>query len=62
MTDAQQLAPRKLNLGCGFDKRDGFVNADNFKECEPDVFMDLEQTPWPLENNGYDYVLLKHVL
>ena len=62
MTDAQQLAPRKLNLGCGFDKRPGFVNADNFKECEPDVFMDLEQTPWPLENNGYDYVLLKHVL
>jgi hypothetical protein len=20
---------RKFNLGCGFDKRDGFVNADN---------------------------------
>ena len=27
----------KLNLGCGFDKRDGFVNADNFAECAPDV-------------------------
>ena len=37
---------RKLNLGCGFDKRDGFVNADNFAECEPDIHIDIEQTPW----------------
>jgi hypothetical protein len=31
----------KLNLGCGFDRRDGFVNADNFPECQPDVLMDI---------------------
>ena len=28
---------RKLNLGCGFDKREGFVNADSFEQCQPDV-------------------------
>jgi hypothetical protein len=37
----------KLNLGCGFDRRDGFVNADNFPECQPDVLMDIEAAPWP---------------
>ena len=53
---------KKLNLGCGFDKRDGFVNADNFPECSPDIFCDLEAFPWPFEDNEFDYILMKHVL
>ena len=53
---------RKLNLGCGFDKREGFVNADNFAECAPDIHIDIEQTPWPLEDNSFDFILMKHVL
>jgi predicted SAM-dependent methyltransferase len=53
---------KKLNLGCGFDKRDGYVNADNFPECAPDVFCDLEAFPWPFVENEFDYVLMKHVL
>lgn len=52
----------KLNLGCGFDKREGWVNADSFAECNPDVSMDIESTPWPLQTNAFEYVLLKHVL
>lgn len=53
---------RRLNLGCGFDKRDGWVNADGFEACEPDVLMDLETFPWPFEDNGFDLILMKHVL
>jgi len=53
---------RKLNLGCGFDKREGFVNADHFPECAPDIQLDIELTPWPIEDNGFDYILMKHVL
>lgn len=52
----------KLNLGCGFDRRDGFVNVDAFPTCEPDVLMDLETVPWPLDSDTFDYVLAKHVL
>lgn len=52
----------KLNLGCGFDKREGWLNADNFSECEPDVFLDIEQTPWALEAGRFDHILMKHVL
>ena len=52
----------RLNLGCGFDKRKGWINADNFKECEPDVFVDIESFPWPFEDNSFDQILMKHVL
>lgn len=53
---------KKLNLGCGFDKREGFVNADSFEACEPDVLLNIEHTPWPLQTNEFEYILLKHVL
>jgi predicted SAM-dependent methyltransferase len=53
---------RKLNLGCGFDKRDGFVNADGFEQCQPDVLMDIEVHPWPFEDGSFDHILMKHVL
>lgn len=53
---------RKLNLGCGFDKREGFVNADSFPACNPDVLLNIEQFPWAFEDNSFDYVLMKHVL
>lgn len=53
---------RKLNLGCGFDKRGGFLNVDNFPECNPDQLLDIESTPWALGESQFDFVLLKHVL
>jgi predicted SAM-dependent methyltransferase len=52
----------KLNLGCGFDKRDGWLNVDNFAECEPDQMLDIESTPWDLPTSGFQEVLMKHVL
>jgi predicted SAM-dependent methyltransferase len=52
----------KLNLGCGFDKRDGWLNVDGFAACEPDLVMDMEATPWPLGSDAFEHVLLKHVL
>lgn len=53
---------KRLNLGCGFDKRDGWVNADNFKECSPDLLFNIENTPWPIKDSEFDYILMKHVL
>ena len=53
---------KKLNLGCGFDHREGYTNADSFKECNPDVLMNIEDTPWGFADNEFDYIILKHVL
>ncbi len=52
----------RLNLGCGFNKLDGFVNLDKEAGCAPDRVVDLEQFPWPLEDNCADEVVLSHVL
>lgn len=52
----------KLNLGCGFDKRDGWLNVDSFEACAPDRLLDIEQTPWDFPDDAFEHVLMKHVL
>ena len=52
----------KLNLGCGQNRIEGYVNADREPAVEPDVVMDLEEFPWPFEDNSVDEVVANHVL
>lgn len=52
----------RLNLGCGFNKRPGWINVDYSAACEPDRVVDLERTPWPWPENAATEVLLVHVL
>ena len=60
--DEKESGMKRLNLGCGFDKRDGWVNADCFSDCSPDLLIDIRETPWPIPSNEYDHILMKHVL
>ena len=50
----------RLNLGCGQNLRQGFVNVDKFGS--PDVQHDLEQFPWPWRDSCVSEVALNHVL
>ena len=52
----------KLNIGCGFNKIDGYVNVDAFPACAPDVLWDLEVTPWLFEDDAVDEIVAHHVL
>lgn len=52
----------RLNLGCGFTKREGYINVDSAPECAPDVLWDLEKLPWPWEDDSVDEIKLEHVL
>ncbi len=50
----------RLNLGCGMDHLDGFLNVDRFGE--PDLRHDLKVFPWPWPDDSVSEVMLKHVL
>ena len=48
------------NFGCGFNKINGFVNIDKSEDCEPDLLMDIETLPWPIETSSADEVFFIH--
>lgn len=52
---------KKLNLGCGTDYRNGWINIDK-GTCKCDVQHDIEIAPYPFEDNSVNKVVLQHVL
>ena len=52
----------KLNLGCGIDVREGWVNLDISERKGVEVAHDLNKLPLPFENEKFDIVLCKDVL
>lgn len=53
--------PPKLNLGCGFDKREGYVNVDFRDFHDPDLVADVRDLSM-LPSDYYDEVLAQDVL
>lgn len=51
-----------LNMGCGFRKIDGAVNVDNHPMTNPDRIVDLEQFPYPFDDNEFDGIVAKDIL
>lgn len=52
----------KLNVGSGFDKRDGFVSIDSSSLVKPDVVCDLDTQKLPYANSSVDEVYAKHAI
>lgn len=53
---------KKLNLGCGSDYKNGWVNLDINKNVKADIYHNIEKFPYPFHNNSFDFVLLNMVL
>jgi len=53
--------PLRLNLGCGNDIRDGYVNVD-VHGGDRIVRWDLNIKPWPWEESSVDEIIMHHVL
>lgn len=53
---------RRLNLGCGEFRKDGYVNVDCFAVSEPDVRHDLDRLPYPFADDSFDLIEADHLL
>lgn len=58
---SQPKSERKLNLGCGYDHRAGYINLDVDPTTDPDVVHDLTE-PLPYPDNSFSEILLQDVL
>lgn len=45
----------KLNMGCGFVKKEGFCNIDNNPQVNPDMLIDARK-PLPFEDSSVEYI------
>lgn len=52
----------KINLGCGREIKEGYVNVDVSKDEGVDVVWDLNSLPLPFKDNSVDEVVCSHVL
>jgi predicted SAM-dependent methyltransferase len=53
---------KRLNLGCGFKKFEGFTNVDMNPIFKPEVVCDLNKFPWPFEDGEFDHIVAKDIL
>jgi hypothetical protein len=53
---------KRLNLGCGLKKFDGYLNVDISDIVKPDQVVDLNVTPWPWKDNEFGHIVAKDVL
>lgn len=51
----------RLHLGCGNDKKKGFINCDKSKQVNPDKVVDLEKK-LPFKNDSISIIVANHVL
>jgi hypothetical protein len=62
---AQSLAPEgdKLNIGCGYDYRDGFINVDKSDKVKADVYCEVGVSKLnTIDDDTVGYVFCKYVL
>ncbi len=52
---------RKLQLGCGHNILDGWLNADIFPQHPGVVYLDAT-TPFPIATASFDYIYSEHVI
>jgi SAM-dependent methyltransferase len=51
-----------LDVGCGYRKFPGALGIDQVRHAQVDLVVDLNKTPWPLEDNSFDLIVVQHTL
>src|SRR3989339_563091 len=56
------MTEKKLNLGAGEDKKEGYINIDWNELAKPDVKHDLNKPPYPFADAYFDLIEANHIL
>ena len=56
------LEIKKLNLGCGEFKKNGYINVDFSSVSDPDVKHVLNIFPYPFKDNAFNLIEADHLL
>ena len=52
----------KIDLGCGKNKKEGFLGVDQYPMEGVDTVLDIGTSPWPWEDNSVDEAHSSHFL
>jgi hypothetical protein len=52
----------KYDIGCGANKRTGFVGVDRCRLAGVDIVADLASFPWPIESDTAEEIILDNVI
>jgi SAM-dependent methyltransferase len=58
----RQTRPRLLDIGCGANKLEGAVGMDINPRTAADVIHDLDELPYPFDDDSFDEVVGRHVI
>ncbi len=50
----------KLNIGCGYDYKEGYVNIDNTEEIKTDLCMNPDEERLPYKKNSVEEIYCRH--
>jgi SAM-dependent methyltransferase len=53
---------QKLDIGCGRNKNPEFFGIDIYDWPGVDLAWDLEEFPWPIEDESFEYIRVSHVV
>jgi len=59
-TDCRKI--RRLNIGCGAFKMEGFLNLDADPRAEPNMVYDLNSFPYPFPSETFEQIEANHIL
>ena len=62
LEESKSTLPKKLNVGCGFNKISGYINIDSEKCVSPDLVLDITIKRLPFSNNSIGEILFFHCI